>query len=320
VKRAVLLLNLGGPQTQDQVKSFLFRLFFDPEIIRIPFDPLRALVAWLIATLRLEKSKALYRKIGGGSPIRRLTDEQARNVERRLTENGRDVVVRTAFSCSEPLIEDVVKELRATGVERFLALPLYPQYSLTTTKGALERVQRAVPNYYEIRSYPTHPAFLEAHADLINKELTAFSTQNLYDVHLLFSAHSIPEKLITQLGDPYRNEVEQSVRAVIEKLGWKGQYHLSWQSKLGPVKWLAPATSDEIKRLGSSGVRRVVVIPIAFVTDHIETLEEIDVELKQVAQEAGIAEFRRTPGLNSHPAYIECLRDLTNSHAAFWTD
>jgi hypothetical protein len=134
MKRAILLLNLGGPETQDDVKPFLYRLFFDPEIIRIPFTPLRMFVAWMISTTRAEKSKALYQQIGGGSPIRRLTDEQAQKLEQKLAR--KDLLVRTAFSASKPLIEDVVSDLRSQGVERFLSLPLYPQYSYTTTKGA----------------------------------------------------------------------------------------------------------------------------------------------------------------------------------------
>lgn len=322
MKRAILFLNLGGPETQDDVKPFLFRLFFDPEIIRIPFTPLRALVAWLIATARVNKSKALYREIGGGSPIRRLTDEQAEAVEQRLRYKGCDVAVRTAFSCSKPLIEDVVRDLRQQGAKQFLALPLYPQYSFTTTKGALERVERAVDkaggSFFAIRSYPTHPLFLKAHADLIRAELKKFSSQD--DIHLLFSAHSIPEKLVTELGDPYKNDVEESVAGVVKTLGWKGPAHLGWQSKLGPVKWLSPSVNELTEKLGREGVKRLVVIPIAFVTDHIETLEELDKELKEVAEHAGIEEYHRARGLNAHPAFIDCLTELSLSQAAFWTE
>jgi ferrochelatase len=324
MKRAVLFLNLGGPATQDEVKPFLFRLFFDPEIIRIRFAPLRAFVAWMIATARAGKSKRLYQQIGGGSPIRRLTDDQAREVETRLRAKGRDVCVRTAFSCSQPLIEEVVSELRRQGVESFLALPLYPQYSYTTTKGALDRVRRAVrkagARFEEIRSYPAHPLFAQAHADLIRDELKNFSVTAPDGINILFSAHSIPEKLVTQLGDPYKAEVEASVESVIKNLGWTGQYHLAWQSKLGPVKWLEPATADLTRKLGRENVKRLLVVPIAFVTDHIETLEELDKELREIAEEAGIKEFRRARGLNAHPAFMDCLADLTSSHVAFWKD
>ncbi len=321
MKRAILFLNLGGPENQDEVKPFLYRLFVDPEIIRIPFTPLRMFVAWLISTLRAEKSKALYREIGGGSPIRRYTDEQAREVEKRL--EGKNVVVRTAFSCSNPLIEDVISDLCAQGVEKFMSLPLYPQYSYTTTKGALDRVRKALKKFNpptEVRSYPTHPLFIEAHADLIRKELDQFSIKDAMKIHIVFSAHSIPEKLVTELGDPYKKEVEETCSAVAKKLEWTGPIHVAWQSKLGPVKWLAPATADVVVELGRKGVKHVLVVPIAFVTDHIETLEELDKELKEEAEEAGVAEYRRVPGLNSHPLFMQCLAEIALDQKAFWND
>jgi ferrochelatase len=311
--RAILLLNLGGPETPADVKPFLYRLFVDPEIIRIRFTPARALVAWLIATLREKKSKALYAQIGGGSPIRRLTDEQASALEASLKIAGRPAEVRTAFTCSRPLVEEVVKDLAARGVKNFLALPLYPQYSFTTTKGSLDRVRQAVKRFapgaslQEIRSYPTQPDFLAAHADLIQAALRTFPNPRAESVHLLFSAHSIPEKLVTELGDTYKQEVEASSAGIVTALGWKGPWSLAWQSRLGPVKWLEPSTVDALRALGAQGVRQVLVVPVAFVTDHIETLSEIDIEFKEVAEEAGIKEFRRTPGLNAHPLFIKAL-------------
>jgi ferrochelatase len=159
---------------------------------------------------------------------------------------------------------------------------------------------------------------LEAHADLIRKELASFSSKE--GVHIVFSAHSIPEKLVTKLGDPYKKNVEESVRGVIETLGWSGPVHLGWQSKLGPVKWLAPATADVVASLGKQGVKRMVVVPIAFVTDHIETLEELDIQVRDIARQAGVEEYRRARGLNSHPLFIECLAELVASQKAFWND
>src|SRR5258706_11242616 len=145
--RAGLFLNLGGPESQSDVKSFLYRLFEDPEIIRIKFSPLRKFVAWAISTAREKKSQAMYAKIGGGSPIRKLTDEQSKGVENLLRKAGKDVVVRTAFTCSAPLVEDVVKDLSAQGVKTFLNFPLYPQYSFTTTKGAYDRTREAIKHF-----------------------------------------------------------------------------------------------------------------------------------------------------------------------------
>lgn len=323
--KAILLLNLGGPETLDDVKPFLYRLFEDPEILRIKSAPLRRFLAWLIATTRAGKSKAMYAAIGGGSPIRRLTDEQAEKTELSLKREKRDARVRTAFSCSQPLIEDVVKGLAEDGATRFLALPLYPQYSFTTTRGSLARARKAVEKwapqarYFEVISWPTNPLFVAAHADLIRQEVRTFADPTEMNIHLLFSAHSIPEKLVTHEGDPYKKDVEASVKAVIDHLAWKGPYSLSWQSKLGPIKWLEPSTSDAIKRLGEGGAKQILVVPIAFVSDHIETIYEIDQMLAAEAKEAGVREFRRTRGLNSHPMFIEALVDVAKSNKEFWT-
>jgi ferrochelatase len=316
-QQVVLLMNLGGPETLGDVKSFLYRLFEDPEVIRIPFAPLRKFVAWAISTSREKKSQAMYAKIGGGSPIRRLTDQQAEALQSSLHKMGKEVSAFTAFTCSAPLVEDVVKSAAERGATSFLAFPLYPHYSLTTTKSALDRARAAVYKfapqaaYAEIKEWPTQPSFIEAHVDLIRQELARFSDEDRDRVHIVFSAHSIPEKLVTELGDPYKKHMEQTVAAVLGRLEWKGPSTLAWQSKLGPIKWLGPSTEDVVVRLGKSGVKNVLVVPIAFVTDHIETLFELDQELAEEAREAGVANFRRTAGLNNHPAFIQALTELS---------
>jgi ferrochelatase len=323
MKRAVLLLNLGGPENLDAVKPFLYRLFVDPEIIRVRFAPLRRLIAWFISETRAGKSKRLYAEIGGGSPIRDITDRQSSALEALLKKEKRDITVHTAFQCSPPFIEDVMTQLSRKGVERVLALPLYPQYSFTTTKGALDRVTAEVYRHkkmegFAVRSYPTHPLFARAHAELIREEARQFTDPHDARIHLLFSAHSIPEKLVTKEGDPYRNEVEASVAAIVQAANWKGGFSLSWQSKLGPVKWLSPGTADVIAELGKKKVSQLLIVPVAFVSDHIETLQEIDILFKEDARKAGIREFRRTPGLNDHPTFIQCLADLAMSQKDFW--
>ena len=323
MKRAILFLNLGGPDNLREVKPFLYRLFVDPEIIRIRFTPLRKLVAWLIATLRVGKSKKLYAEIGGGSPIRRLTDQQSAGVEALLHKRKKDVNVVTAFTCSPPLVEDVVNHLSRKGVERILAFPLYPQYSLTTTKGAHDRTRNAVRRHrkmlgFEVGSFPTHPLFAQAHAQLIRAEAALFQEPQDARIHLLFSAHSIPEKLVTEMGDPYQKEVEASVAAIVRAAEWKGGFSLAWQSKLGPVKWLSPSTHDTLLELAAKKVPQVLVVPVAFVTDHIETLHEIDIEFRQIALKAGIREFRRTPGLNNHATFLECLAEIALAQKDFW--
>jgi len=325
IDRAILFLNLGGPETQADVRPFLYRLFSDPEIIRIRFTPLRKFVAWAISTAREKESKMMYQKIGGGSPIRRLTDQQAEAARSALEKRGFHTEIRAAFTCSRPLVEDVVKSLAQSGVKKILAFPLYPQYSLSTTKSALDRTRAAVRRFapsaqlIELAEWHLHPLFLQAHAELIRKILPTFPDPSDEKIHLVFSAHSIPEKLVTERGDPYRDQMRQTVQGVLEKSGWRGPSTLAWQSKLGPIKWLGPSTEETIIKLGQEGVKQALVVPIAFVTDHIETLFELDQELAQEAGEAGIREFRRAPALNDHPTFIGSLVDLALRQTDFWS-
>lgn len=301
-------------------------MFSDPEVIRVRPALLRKAIAASIALARRNTSRELYRAIGGASPIRRLTERQASAVEELLREGGRTVRIRAAMNCSRPLVEDVVAELASSGVNRFLALPLYPQYSRTTTKGALDRARAAVRRFApgarldELSSWPTHPLFARAHAELIGEAITGFPDPRLDAVHLLFSAHSIPKKLVTREGDPYPKEVEASIEAILANLPQRPAWTLAYQSKLGPVEWLGPATLDVLRKLGERGEKQVLAIPIAFVTDHVETLYEIDQLFGGVARESGIANFRRTPGLNDHPTFLRALEDLILSRREFWSD
>jgi len=322
--RAILFLQLGGPETLDDVPGFLYRLFSDPDVIRVRPAILRKAIAASIAFARRNTSRDLYRSIGGGSPIRRLTEEQARGVENRLQARGRDVSIRAAMNCSVPFVEEVVEELAASGAKRFLACPLYPHYSLTTTKGALERAREAVRSrtpgarLWELGSWPTDPLFIQAHCELIAAEIAKFPDPRPEAVHLLFSAHSIPRKLVERHGDPYPREVEASVAAITARLGNRSPFTLAYQSKLGPIEWLGPGTLETLGELGRAGTRQVLAIPIAFVTDHVETLYEIDQLFAEEARRSGIGVFRRTPGLNSHPTFLAALENLILGVEEFW--
>lgn len=324
--RAILFLQLGGPESLADVPGFLYRLFSDPEVIRVRSAPLRKVIAGAITLSRKSASRRLYASIGGGSPIRRLTDEQAQGVQRLLREAGKDVVVRSAMTCSAPLVEDVVRDLASSGVRRFLAFPLYPQYSLTTTKGALDRSRAAIARFApravlsETASWPAHPLFVEAHAESIREEIARFRDPRPEAVHLLYSAHSIPKKLVTREGDPYPVEVLASVEAINAALGGASPWTLAYQSKLGPVEWLGPPTLQVLRELGRKGEKQVLAIPIAFVTDHVETLYDMDQLFAGEARQAGVAEFRRTPGLNDRPTFLRALRDIALSHDAFWAE
>jgi ferrochelatase len=322
--RAILFLQLGGPESLADVPGFLYRLFSDPDVIRVRPAILRKAIAGAIALTRTRTSRKLYASIGGGSPIRRLTEGQAAGVQKLLAARGREAAARAAMNCSAPLVEDVVAELARAGVRRFLALPLYPQYSLTTTKGAIERAREAVARFapgarfFEIGSWPTHPLFVEAHAQAIREEIAKFPDPRPEAVRLLFSAHSIPKKLVTKEGDPYAREVEASVRAIQERAGGRSPWTLAYQSKLGPVEWLGPATLDLIGELGRRGEKQILAVAIAFVTDHVETLYEIDQLFGEAAKRAGITHFRRTPGLNDNPTFLRALEDLVLSRTEFW--
>ncbi|HEY3203841.1 MAG TPA: ferrochelatase [Thermoanaerobaculia bacterium] len=324
-KRAILFLQLGGPETLENVPAFLYRLFSDPDVVRVEPALLRKAIAAAIAFGRTNASRKLYAAIGGSSPIRRLTEQQAAGTESLVRAGGKDVFVRAAMTCSPPFVEEVVRGLAAEGVRRFLAFPLYPQYSVTTTKGALERSRAAVRRFVsegrldEIGSWPTHPLFVEAHAESVREELAKFPDPRPEAVHLLFSAHSIPRKLVKG-GDPYPSEVEASMREILRALSWSGPSTLAYQSKLGPVEWLGPPTAEVIRDLGERGERQVLVVPIAFVTDHVETLYEIDQLFGAIARQAGIAHFRRTAGLNDRPTFLRALADIARSVEPFWRE
>jgi ferrochelatase len=201
------------------------------------------------------------------------------------------------------MVEDVVRDLASRGVRRFLAFPLYPHYSLTTTKGALERSRSAVRKladgaaFHELGSWPTHPGFAASHAEAILEEIARFPDPRPESVHLLYSAHSIPKKLVTREGDPYPREVEASIAAINSALGNRSPWSLAYQSKLGPVEWLGPPTLDAI---------------------HVETLYEIDQLFGEEARQAGIEHFRRTPGLNDRPTFLAALADIASSDEEFW--
>ncbi len=322
--RAILFLQLGGPETLNDVPSFLYRLFADPDVIRVRPAILRKAIAAAIALARQRASKRLYASIGGGSPIRRWTEAQASGVEKILRGIGREVVVRAAMNCSDPFVEDVVSDLGREGARRFLAFPLYPHYSRTTTKGAIERsraaVSKLVPgaDFRAVGSWPTHPGFVAAHAEAIREEIARFRNPRPEAVHLLYSAHSIPKKLVTREGDPYPREIEASVDAINRALRGRSPWSLAYQSKLGPVEWLGPPTLEAIGELGRKGTRQVLVIPIAFVSDHVETLYEVDQLFAEKARKVGIPQFRRTPGLNDRPAFLRALADIAISQEGFW--
>jgi ferrochelatase len=318
MKVGVLLFNLGGPETLRDVKPFLYRLFSDPEIIHVKWSPLRKTIAWLIATLRRKTSEGYYSQIGGGSPLRRLTEEQAGALAKELRRRGRDVETFVGMCTWHPFLREALEKIEGTSVDRVVVLPLFPHYSVTTTGSGFSALKQLIEkrpalqklNIKWIESWPDHPTYIASFVDSIQRELAKFGNRD--GVHLLFSAHSIPESYVRN-GDPYLDHTKKSVERIMDGLGRRNPYQLSFQSKIGPVKWLEPFTNDVIVQLGKQGINDVLVVPISFVSEHIETLYELDILYKKVAAEAGVANFRRVPALNSDPIFIRALADLVET-------
>ena len=315
-RTGVLLLNLGGPDQLDDVRPFLFNLFSDPEIIRLPFPWLQKPLAWLISTSRAKKSQENYRAIGGGSPLRRITEEQAQALQESLEQKGQEAGIYIGMRYWHPFTEEAIAKIKRDRIDRLVILPLYPQFSISTSGSSfrlLEKIWQEDPylrpiNYTVIRSWYEQPGYLQAMAQLIATELDQF--ENPDNVHIFFSAHGVPVSYVEEAGDPYQKEIEACTSLIMETLNRPNPYTLAYQSRVGPVEWLKPYTEEAIPELGKEGVKDMVVVPISFVSEHIETLEEIDIEYRELAEESGIHNFRRVPALNTHPVFIDALADL----------
>ncbi len=315
----VLLLNLGGPDKIEDVRPFLYNLFSDPEIIRLPIEAFQKPLAWLISTLRAKKSQENYLEIGGGSPLREITEAQASALENKLREMGHDAKIYIGMRYWHPFTEEAIDQIKKDGVDKVVILPLYPQFSISTSGSsfrvleemwAADSVLKKI-DYTLIPSWYDHPGYLRSMADLIEQELDKFPNPD--SAHVFFSAHGVPVSYVEEAGDPYQKEIEECTRLIMQTLGRGNDYTLAYQSKVGPVEWLQPYTDDALEELGEKGIKDLAVVPISFVSEHIETLQEIDMEYREVAEEAGIENFHRVPALNVHPGFIDSLADLVVS-------
>ncbi len=323
VKTGIVMMNLGGPATLDEVEPFLLELFADREIIQLPFQ------RWLgplIARRRAPKVRGLYDSIGGGSPILRYTRAQGQGMVERLDRLSPDTAPHgfyVAFRYVRPNSEDALRAMAADGVERAVAFTQYPQYSCSTTGSSLNELWRAagragLQHAFEwslIDRWPVHDGFVAAMTETVREGLEGFDAAERDRVLILFSAHSLPLDVIDR-GDAYPQEIGASVQAVIERLGRPNPYLLAYQSDVGPVRWLGPSTELVIKRLGARGQKQLLVVPIAFTSDHIETLSELDREYGEVAHRAGITQYKRTPALNDRPQFMDALADVVREHLA----
>ncbi|MEH1769720.1 ferrochelatase [Nostoc sp.] len=312
----VLLLNLGGPDKLEDVGPFLYNLFSDPEIIRLPFRWLQKPLAWFIATRRTRTSQANYKQIGGGSPLRRITEAQGEALKEQLGYLGQEANIYVGMRYWHPYTEEAIAQIAQDNVEHLVILPLYPQFSISTSGSSfrlLEKIWQEDPklqpiDYTVIPSWYKEPGYLQAMAQLIAQELEQFPNPD--EVHIFFSAHGVPKSYVEEAGDPYQQEIEECSALIIQTLNRPNAHTLAYQSRVGPVEWLQPYTEDALKELGAQGVKDLVVVPISFVSEHIETLQEIDIEYREVAEEAGIHNFRRVPAPNTHPVFINALAQL----------
>lgn len=315
-KTAVLLVNLGGPDSLDAVQGFLYNLFSDPDIFKFPLGRFsQRFFATLISKRRAPYAGKNYEAIGGKSPILSYTENQARALHQALlgTEaESFDVLV--AMRYWHPLIADVVKKLKQGAYEKVVFLPLYPQYSLTTTGSAWNEYQRACdrenfhPQTIYIKEWFKEPDYQSAIVQSIKGQLTQFSVPDPANIELLFSAHGLPQKIVDQ-GDPYARHIEATYAEVCEQLDWP-HTTLCYQSRVGPLQWLKPYTEDVIKEKAQGGATQMLVYPIAFVSDHVETLHELAIEYADLAREYGIGEYHVVPALNDHPLLISTLKKL----------
>jgi protoporphyrin/coproporphyrin ferrochelatase len=313
-KTAVILFNLGGPDSLKAVRPFLFNLFSDAAIITLP-QPFRFMLALLISTLRTKKAQGIYQHMGGKSPILEQTVAQAEALEKSLKEKspGEEFKVFVCMRHWHPMSEVVVKKVKAYAPDHVLLLPLYPQFSTTTTGSSFSNWEEvAQKNKLDVTTtriccYPNDLGFVASYVKLI-KEIY-WKAAETSKPRILFSAHGLPEKIITD-GDPYQWQVEKSVATIVQVLAIDDlDYSICYQSRVGRLKWIGPSTEEEITQAGNDKVS-VLVVPISFVSEHSETLVELDIDYRNLAQEKGVVSYWRVPALATEPFYIDMLSDL----------
>ena len=310
-KIGVLLLNMGGPEKQEDVRPFLYNLFSDRQIIRLGPALLQKPIAAMIARRRAPTSMENYRKIGGGSPLTRITAEQAQALEQSLVADG-SFLVRPCMRYWHPFADAVLEEMVNAGVTELIALPLYPHYCRATSGSSFSDLNRQYAKLglnlpiRKIRSWPDEPEYIDALVSRIREGLALFEENEQKSVQLVYSAHSLPKKFIEQ-GDPYVEELKRTIAAVEKQIDRIGR--LCFQSRSGPVEWLEPGTPDMLKQLAEEGRKNILMVPIAFVSDHIETLYEIDMLYRDQAAESGMR-LESIRGLNDDPQFIKALRTL----------
>lgn len=326
-KVGVVLLNLGGPETTDDIEPFLTNLFNDPDIIDFPLASLfRERLARFIVRRRGPYVRLQYNEIGGGSPLRKNTVKQAELLESRLNRHF-NAVVLVAMRYWEPFTAEAIAEIERQGIGRVVLLPLYPQYSTATTFSSVKEWKTQVSikglgrriDWSLIESYCDNERFAQAFVERINQGLERFPAAERENVRLMFSAHGIPVKLV-KAGDPYPEQIKRTADMVMKLGEFKNPHDLCYQSKVGPQKWLKPFALDEVVRLAKNGEKYILTVPIAFVSDHLETLYEIGIKFRKLAEDNGVRQFEVTEGLNDSELFISALENLVLAHLDITAD
>ncbi len=319
----IVMMNLGGPATLDDVEPFLVRLFADREIIQLPWQNV---LGKFIATRRAPAVRALYAAIGGGSPIRAWTEAQGDAMCRRLDEMSPETAPHryyVAFRYTQPFADDALRAMQSDGITRAVAFTQYPQWSCATTGSSLNDLWRALDRtglqdafaWSIIDRWGEHPGFIQAMAGTVEDGLEDFPAAKRDEVVVLFSAHSLPLSVINR-GDTYPAEIGATVGRVVQTSALRNPYLVSYQSEVGPVRWQGPSTEAVIRRLAKAGQKSLLVVPIAFTSDHIETLSELDIEYAELAHSLGMTGYRRAPALNVRTEFLDALADIVSQHLA----
>lgn len=311
-KTGVVLLNMGGPEKPEDVRPFLYNLFSDRDIIRLGPKFMQKPLAWYISRKRAPISLKTYEKIGGGSPLIRITNEQAQALENELAGSG-DFSVVTAMRYWQPTATQALEKLAKKGISNLIALPLYPHYSCATSGSSLADLQRAALlaksefHITEIHGWPDNPFYIKCLAQNIQTGIAKFSGEM---TEVVYSAHSLPVSFIEE-GDPYCDHLKITIEQIEAITGIKGR--LCYQSRSGPVEWLSPSTPEMIDTLAAEGCKNILMVPISFVSDHVETLYEIDMLYREMADEKGMRCLSCT-SLNTQPLFIQSLKELVLKH------
>jgi ferrochelatase len=310
----VVLFQLGGPDTLEAIEPFLYNLFCDPDIIDFPFARIgRKPLAKLISTTRARKVQHHYSTIGGGSPIRRHTEQQARALETELRSQGIDAHGFVAMRYWHPFTSEAIHKVRAANCDELVLLPLYPQYSSTTSGSSLNEWRRLfcddIPMHY-VENFYANNVYLDSVAEKINEALARFPKPHRPEI--VFSAHSVPISVVEK-GDPYQQQIEETVQFLMDRGKWRNHHRLCYQSKVGASRWLQPSLHHTLRELTAEGVREVCVVPVAFVSDHVETLGEINHEARHLAERLGFTQFEMTAGLNDSPKFIQALGQIVQN-------